>query len=90
MPLALHELEECVSGSNTDETDEGYITEVINDFLEASKVRDRKIFVCRYWYMDSIADIARQFGITESNTGAILHRMRTKLRNYMVDRGIRI
>lgn len=90
VPLALHELEECVSGSNTDETDEGYITEVINDFLEASKVRDRKIFVCRYWYMDSVADISRQFGITESNTGAILHRMRTRLRNYLIDRGIRI
>ena len=37
------------------------------------------IFVCRYWYFDSVADIAKRFSLSENHVYVTLHRLRTQL-----------
>ena len=54
LPLVLDELEECVSGSECveDEIEQKELAELINELLSALPVTERRIFICRYWYMD--------------------------------------
>lgn len=57
---------------------------IINNFLNTLSAHKRKIFVCRYWYFDSVSDIAIRFGMTENNVSVTLNRTRQKLHNTMV------
>lgn len=45
------------------------------------------MFVKRYWFCESVGDIAREFGITERNASVRLGRIRTKLRQYLEREG---
>ena len=80
--LALEELEDCVSGlgSVEDEIERGELTKLFNDFLNTLPATERRVFLCRYWYMDSIQSIAQQFGFSQSKVASMLHRTRAKLR----------
>ena len=55
------------------------LTCVIEQFLKEQSVMDRRVFICRYWYFDSIAEISDQFGFSVSKTKSILFRTRKKL-----------
>ena len=48
----------------------------------------RKVFVCRYWYLESIPEIAERFGFSESKVTAMLHRLREKLRKRLEMEGL--
>ena len=89
MPLALDELEECVSGTGDVEAEVERIElqKKLNDFLLALPPVDRQIFMCRYWYMDSISDIAEQFACSESKVKSMLYRTRKKLRSMLKEEG---
>ena len=89
MELVLDELEDCVS----DPTDVEMVIEgqemarVIREFLDGLGETERRIFLRRYWYMDSIAGIALEFDFTESKTASMLHRTRGKLRDKLESEG---
>ena len=89
MDLVLDELEDCVS----DPTDVEIVIEqqemarVIREFLDGLGETERRIFLRRYWYMDSIAGIALEFDFTESKTASMLHRTRGKLRDKLESEG---
>lgn len=80
--LALEELEECVADSQTVEKayEQKLIALVFNRFLESLQETERQIFLCRYWYLDSIADIANYYGFSNSKVTSMLYRTRKKLR----------
>lgn len=80
--LSLEELEECISGGDDPEkeVDRKELLRYLNRFLDALPETQRKVFVCRYWYLESIPEIAAQFGFSESKVTAMLHRLREKLR----------
>lgn len=80
--LALDELEDCVSGSESveEESERMELTRILNGFLSALPDTERNVFLCRYWYMDSVPSIANQFGFSESKVTSMLHRTRAKLR----------
>ena len=48
---------------------------------------ERRAFLCRYWYLDSIPAISRQFGFSRSKTASMLHRTRAKLRTVLEKEG---
>ena len=60
----------------------------IIDFLAALPETKRRIFVCRFWYFDSVPDIAKRFSLTENHVYVTLHRLRTQLRRRLSERGI--
>ena len=87
--LVLDELAACVSGK--DDVEQAYehkeLVASINDFLGTLPSEKRNIFVCRYWYSDSIADIATRYDMTYAAVSMTLNRLRTKLHNYLIKRG---
>ncbi len=89
LPAVLDELADCVSGDDNVERAYEYkeLVESINDFLKMLPTEKRNIFICRYWYVDSIDDIATRYGKTVSAVTMILARTRTQLHDYLVERG---
>ena len=87
--LSLDELDGCIGDESFKESlEEKLLAETIDEFLATLKEADRKVFVCRYWYFDSIEDIAKRFGFTPSKTKMMLKRTRDKLKEYLVKEGV--
>lgn len=79
--LILDELNDCVPSTQSVEH-EIEITELaqtINDFVVSMSPIERRVFICRYWYCDSIPAIAQQFGFSQSKVKMILYRQRKRL-----------
>ena len=70
--------------------EKGEIASAINKFLSTVKKDARKYFVRRYWYSDSISDIAKFYGVSESKVKSSLFRTRNALRDYLEKEGIDI
>jgi len=87
--LALDELAQCIpDGSDPGrEVESRLLTESVNRFLEGLKDSERGVFVCRYWYMDSVEDIARRFGFSQSKVKSMLMRLRGRLRTHLEREG---
>lgn len=85
----LDELSECVSGKNNVEQEIEYkeLVKAIDSFLDTLSPEKRSIFVCRYWYTDSISEIAKQFHMRENTVSMTLNRIRLKLKKYLIDGG---
>ncbi len=87
--LALEELEDCISGC--EDVEAAYIRKelqaCINEFLEDLPETERKVFVCRYWYLESVPKIAERFEFSQSKVTSMLHRTRGKLRVYLEQEG---
>ncbi len=90
MPLTLYELTECVAeGSRIDEKLEvEELTKLIEEFLSGRSEEDRKVFLCRYWYFDSIKEISKRFDYTESKVKMTLKRIRDELKEYLISHGV--
>ncbi len=88
--LLLMELEECIpSAKSVEEEIEGKETAAsINRFLAEIDAESRNIFVRRYFYVDSIREIAERFEISESKVKSQLFRMRNRLRDHLEKEGV--
>ena len=90
MALALDELSECVA-SQSDVTREVETLEVaagVQKFLNTLPDTERRIFVRRYWHMESVASLAARFSYGQSRVKSMLHRTRAKLRRYLEEEGL--
>ena len=87
--VALEELEECVSERQTaeDAVIDKEMIESVNDFLKHLPKAQRQMFLLRYWYLEPIERIARQFGLTANHTRVLLHRIRQRLRTHLAKEG---
>lgn len=79
------ELEQCISAPDDVECriDDMALSEILNGFLGELDAEKRNIFIRRYWYLDSIADISERFAITESKVKTTLCRCRSRLREHL-------
>lgn len=91
MPLALEELEGCVaSGENLEERyEQKELICQVRKFVASLSDTERRVFVCRYWYLDSTAEIAKRFVFSENKVSSMLHRTRGKLEKHLMGEGIR-
>ena len=89
VPVVLDEIAELVSGTDSveREVDRGELVSAIDAFLERLPADRRSMFVCRYWYFDSVSSIASRFGMTENHVSVTLNRLRFKLRHDLLERG---
>ena len=89
VPLALEELSQCVpdSGEPEEAAQLAELTHALEDFLKELSSRDRDLFLCRYWYLASIREIAQAFRLPESRVKVILFRTRNKLKIYLEQEG---
>ena len=88
-PAVLEEIGELVSGGDSveQEIDRRELVRAVDAFLGGLPAEKRCIFVCRYWYFDSISDIAARFQMTENHVSVTLNRLRAKLRCDLKERG---
>ena len=88
----LDELSECIEDPSAGGHDfeDIELTEILNAFLEGLEPQKRRLFLRRYWYFDSVKEIADSSGLSESNVKTSLMRMREKLRDHLAKEGIRI
>lgn len=80
--LALDELQGVIADEQTVESayDRKLLADAINRFLGSLPEDERRVFLCRYWYLDSIEAISRSSGFSQSKVTSMLHRTRGKLR----------
>lgn len=88
--VSLSELEECIpsatqdSGSCSDED----LSRIIGNFLDSLDKKSRVMFVKRYWYAESIKEIAEEFGKTENYISVKMLRIRGKMKIYLEKKGV--
>ncbi len=89
MYISLEELSDIISGKDNPEDSclAEELSSSINDFLTKENVRDRQIFVRRYWYFDSIEDVAEMFQLNPKTVVSVLLRMRNRLKIYLLKEG---
>jgi len=88
--IALEELENCLSSGITveDEVEGKLLVQTIEDFLDTLSQDSRVIFMRRYWFSDSYAEIAKQVGISEKTVSVRLTRIRNQLREHLTKEGM--
>ena len=90
--LAIEELQTCLqerSGESEEKiTDELALADALNRFLASLKPERRKIFMRRYWYFNSVKEIAADFGIGESKVKMLLLRTRKELGAFLEKEGV--
>jgi len=86
--LSLDELADILPGDTLeDQLDAKALGKAINAFLDTLSSSDRILFVRRYWFGDSLSDLARQRLTAPGNLSVRLHRIRQKLKDYLNQEG---
>ena len=85
------EMELCIPDTSRERELEGKeLGRVMDAFLERLPKETRLIFLRRYWHLDTIAEIAARYGLTESKVKMQLSRTRAKLCTYLEQEGINV
>ena len=91
LEVILSELEDCLSrpGDSTESKyEEGEIARAISNYLRTIDKVNRNIFIRRYWYSESVKQIAAGYEMSESKVKSLLLRERKKLKKYLEKEGI--
>ncbi len=85
----IDELAECIPSSedvhSTIERME--LDMVINNFLSTISEKERKVFLCRYFFAESIKEISERYGLKGNTIPVILSRTRQKLKKHLLKEG---
>lgn len=88
--ISMSEMEEILPSPNTveDEIETRELAHIIEDFLETMTAENRVIFMLRYAYSETYADIAKRVELTEKNVSVRLSRIRQKMKQYLIEREV--
>lgn len=84
--VCIDELQECLASDSTPEKsyEQSFLGQVINDFVRDLPREERMMFVRRYFYMDSVAEVAAHLGCSESKVKTTMFRTRKKLQEILI------
>ncbi|MCL1866135.1 MAG: sigma-70 family RNA polymerase sigma factor [Oscillospiraceae bacterium] len=90
--LSLSELEECAAapdnaGNPEQALESKDLSEKINGWLKSVPKETRDVFVGRYYFMDSVKDVAFNHDMSVSKAKVVLHRARNDLKKYLEKEG---
>lgn len=89
--LCLEELGDVLGTGTVDEAiDQTELARGINEFVSGLNEKDRRLFIRRFWYLDSYEDISAAYGIAQGALRVRLSRIKKKLKEYLTERGISI
>lgn len=88
--VAIQELEACLTAPDNVEAEieTKELACMIADFLDTLTEENRVIFMRRYWFSDTYADISRRVGLSEKNVSVRLTRIRRQMKQYLTEREI--
>lgn len=85
------ELAACVPGADGGrEQALRELGDLLSDFLRGLPQESRLFFLRRYWFMDSVKEIAERYAVGESRVKTSLFRTRRRLREYLEKEGISV
>ena len=87
----IDELTDCVpdrAPTPPEELENGRLRDAINRCLAGLPEQSRVLFVGRYFFSKSVAELARELGIGESNAKVRLFRLRDALREQLAKEGL--
>lgn len=89
--VSLEELESVLPDRRyaPDVSDEN-VGKLIGRFLRGQKEDVRYVFIRRYYFFDSVAEIARRCSFSESKVKNMLFHTRNKLRDFLIREGVEI
>lgn len=85
------ELCQCLPDSGGDVFagyESGRLRDTLNRFLSSLDIEKRTVFLRRYFYSDSIAEIAERVGISEAKVKTMLFRLRAALKKTLCEEGL--
>jgi len=86
--LSLDELAGCIPDESVWETlDARELGRSIDRFLTTVSKENRSLFLRRYWFGDSVKQIAKDSGIREGTVSVRLSRIRSALKDYLHKEG---
>ena len=89
--LSFSEMEELLPDTDTaPEWGEKKLGEVLSEFLKSEKADARNVFLRKYYFFDSVSDIAARYAFSESKVKSMLFHTRGRLREYLKKEGIRV
>ena len=89
--LSVEELENCIPDGFADsEIEENLLKEAINTFLSKLPEKKRIVFMRRYWWFNSVSEIARDMNMSEGSVKMNLLRTREKLKDFLEKEGFEI
>ncbi len=87
--VSLEELAGCIGSDDLiQKLDEKLLGQAIDRFLATLSQENRLLFLRRYWYGDSVRQLALRMGMQENAVSVRLSRIRTKLKTYLIREGI--
>ncbi len=84
LTVSLEELSDCLPAV---EASGGELSRYLSDFLRGEDAESRRLFLGRYWYGQSVKDLAADYGIPARAVSQKLFRTRERLRVYLTERG---
>ena len=90
--VALHELEDCLPDRRRpdEELEARETAALISAFLRRQPELERKLFIRRYFHLESLEDLGRRFGLRAGQVKSKLHRTRQKLRAELEREGVAV
>lgn len=85
--VSIDEITDCIPSYTENYPSADLLTDAISQFLKSQNEKYRKIFIRRYWYGDSLADIARFYGMNDKTVATYLFRTRKKLKAFLQKEG---
>lgn len=85
--LCLDELTQCTVSDPQEEVDAQLLAQAINRFVSQLSPQARALFVGRYFYCDSLKEVAAYCHMSQGKAKSILFRTRNRLRNYLIEEG---
>lgn len=87
--VALDEIADCIASTSNveDETAAKELSLLFDRFLKELSIENRVIFMRRYWFSDTISDIADRVKLSNNTVTVRLSRIRAKLKKYLKKEG---
>lgn len=90
--LSLSELEECIPGGSgpEEQLELSLLAQTIGGYLRTLSAQARNAFIGRYFYLDSLKEVAAHLGVSESKAKSLLYRVRQGLKTYLTQEGFTV
>lgn len=86
--ISIEELSSVLSGSNLEDTlNSRELGQAIDRFLDTLSKQNRILFLRRYWFGDTVTELAKEFSMSENNISVRLSRIRNQLKTYLLKEG---
>lgn len=87
--ISLSELEEVLPDHHyQSDIEDEQLGKLISNFLRTEKPDARNVFIRKYWFFDTVSEIADRYSFSESKVKSMLYHTRNRLRDYLNKEGV--